>query len=301
MFQGNARSRMTALTLAALLAVGTGSAAVSASADDSESIGVSVPVLGGLPTGPADVGVTLPVGATADSAPVIIRVQGLKPFSYVEVWVRSTPYLLASGTADADGNFTASGFLPTNLEIGGHSVTVEGTSAVGVPFSQVAASFAVIDGGTIGSATTSETNGVLSLVVGGAASATFGAPTLINNRSTTLGALGNVVVADGRTLTREGWTLSANVADFVNAADGSVINSSQLGIVPQLVSTDALGIALFPGQVAGSARFPMNVAAGAPAQPVGTTVIDAGLTFVAPPEKSVGTYQSTLSLTLVSQ
>jgi len=113
--------------------------------------------------------------------------------------------------------------------------------------------------------------------------------------------LGEFAVSDRRGITQEGWTLSADVADFVNAADGSVIGKTQLGLAPQLVSTEATGVSLSAAQNAGSASYPMNVAAGAPAQTVGTTVLGAGLTFVAPPEKSVGTYRSTLSLTLVSQ
>lgn len=301
MFHKHTRARLPTVTMAVALALGSKSAAVSASADDAEAIDVGVSVIEGLPTGPVDVGVTLPVGAHEDSAPVIIRVHGLEPFSYVEVWVHSTPFLFDSGIADAEGCFEASGTLPANLEIGGHTITVEGTSADGSAFIQVVASFAIIEGGTIDSATTSDSNGALGLVVSGAAVATFGGPTLVKGRSTTSGSLGRVVISDGRTQTREGRTLSASVAGFVNAANGSVIGSSQLGIVPQLVSTDAQGIGLFPGQAAGSASYPMNLASGSPAQAMGFTVLDAGLTFVAPPEKTVGTYESTLSLTLVSQ
>jgi len=301
MFHSTVRARVLAVTIAGTLALGTISLAASASADDSGAVDVTVTVVGALPAGPVNVQVDLPVGSNAQSTPVVVRVAGLKPFSHVEVWVHSTPYLLASGTADAAGNFEASGFLPVGLEIGGHTVTVEGVSAAGEPFSQDVASFAIIDGGTIGSATTSSTNGVLSLVLPAAAVAEFDAPTLVGNRSTTVGTLGRVVVADGRILSREGWTLSAGVADFVNPADGSVIASSQLGVMPQLVSTDALGIGLFPPQVAGTASYPMNLAFGSPLEPVGTTVLDAALTFVAPPEASVGTYESTVSLTLVSQ
>ncbi|MDY7526936.1 MULTISPECIES: hypothetical protein [unclassified Cryobacterium] len=302
MFQLPIRSTLITGALVALLAlVGTVSISSVAQADDSGVVALTVSVADKLPNGPVEIHCVLPVGSRVDSAPVFVTVHGLKPFSHVEVWVHSTPFLLISGNADAAGDFAGSGTLPPDLEAGGHTIEVIGTTAADDPFSQVAASFAVTDAGTIGSATTSDTNGVLSLVVPAAAVAAFNAPVLVSNRSTTTGVLGSFAVSDSRVLTQEGWILSADVADFVNAADGSVIGASQLGLAPQLVSTDATGVSLVTAQTAGSATYPMNLAVAAPAQTVGTTVLNAGLTFVAPPEKSVGTYRSTLSLTLVSQ
>ncbi|TFB84056.1 hypothetical protein E3O44_16345 [Cryobacterium algoricola] len=302
MFQLPIRSTLITGALVALLALGgTVSISSSAQADNGEAVALTVSVAAKLPLGPVQIHCLLTVGPRVDSAPVVVTIHGLKPFSHVEVWVHSTPVLLISGTADSAGDFSGSGTLPAGLEAGGHTIEVVGTTAADDPFSQVAASFAVTEAGTIGSATTSDTNGVLGLVVPVAAVAVFNAPTLVANRSTTTGVLGNVAVSDGRTISQEGWTLSADVADFVNAADGSVIGKAQLGLAPQLVSTEATGVSLFAAQNAGAATYPMNLAAGAPAQTVGTTVLNAGLTFVAPPEKSVGTYRSTLSLTLVSQ
>jgi len=284
------------LTLGGSVVVGAG-----AQADDTEAVALTVAVAAKLPTGPVVIHCVLPVGSRTDSAPVHVTIHGLKPFSHVEVWVHSTPVLLISGAADAAGDFTGSGTLLADLEAGGHTIEVVGTSAADEPFSQVAASFAVTEAGTIGSATTSDTNGVLGLVVPAAAVAAFNAPTLVANRSTTTGVLGDFAVSDGRAITQEGWTLSAGVDDFVNDANGSVIAKTQLGLAPTLVSTEATGVTLFAAQAAGSATYPMNLAAAAPAQTVGTTVLNADLTFVAPPEKSAGTYRSTLSLTLVSQ
>jgi hypothetical protein len=296
------RSMIVRGALVALLALeGTAVMAAGAQADDNGVVALTVSVADQLPTGPVEIHCTLPVGARADSSPVFITIRGLKPSSHVEVWVHSTPVLLVSGTADAAGDFSGSGTLPGNLEAGGHTIEVVGVTGAGDPFSQVAASFAITDAGTIGSATTGDANGVLSLVVPSAAVATFNAPVLVSNRSTTTGVLGSFAVSDARVLTREGWTVSADVADFVNAADGSAIGKTQLGLAPQLVSTEATGVSLFAAQSVGTASYPMNLAAAAPANPVGTTVLNADLTFVAPPEKSVGTYRSTLSLTLVSQ
>jgi hypothetical protein len=142
-------------------------------------------------------------------------------------------------------------------------------------------------------------NGVLSLSVPTSAAAVFSAPSLVNNKSTTLGTLGAVTVADGRVVTRQGWDVSANVADFVNGS--STIAKSQLGVAPAITSTEAVGVTVGTTQVAGASTFPFTFASGAAANKVGTTVLGANLTFVAPQEKAAGTYTSTMTLTVVSK
>ncbi|ANP73332.1 WxL domain-containing protein [Cryobacterium arcticum] len=148
------------------------------------------------------------------------------------------------------------------------------------------------------------TNGVLALTVPAGAAATFGTPTLVNNKSTTTGTLGAVTVNDGRVLTLNGWDLTANVADFVNAADTtSIIGKAQLGLAPQVTTagTTATGVTAAAAQVAGSASYPAAFASAAAGSTVGASVLDAGLTFVAPQSKAAGTYNSTLTLTVVSK
>jgi len=152
--------------------------------------------------------------------------------------------------------------------------------------------------------TASATNGALSLTVPAGAAATFSAPSLVNNKSTTVGTLGAVTVNDGRVVTRNGWDLSANVADFVNTADAtSTISKVQLGLAPSVTTagTTATGVTAAAAQVAGSASYPAAFASGAAANTVGDSVLNAGLTFVAPQEKAAGTYTSTLTLTVVSK
>jgi hypothetical protein len=149
--------------------------------------------------------------------------------------------------------------------------------------------------------TTAAVNGALSLSVPASAAATFGSPTLVNNKSTTTGTLPNVTVTDDRVVTRQGWTLSANVADFVN---GSVtIGKANLGIVPSVVagSTTASGVTAGTATVAGSATYPFTFAEAAANQTVGNSVLGGNLTFVAPQDKAAGTYTSTLTLTLASK
>jgi hypothetical protein len=144
-------------------------------------------------------------------------------------------------------------------------------------------------------------NGALSLSVPASAAATFDSPRLENNKSTTDGTLPNVTVTDGRVVTRQGWTLSANVADFVN---GSVtIGKANLGIAPSVVagSTTASGVTAGTATVAGSATYPFTFAEAAASQTVGNSVLGGNLTFVAPQDKAAGTYTSTLTLTLASK
>lgn len=150
--------------------------------------------------------------------------------------------------------------------------------------------------------TVSAVEGVLSLSVPVNAAATFGAPTLVNNKSTTTGTLGDITVADGRVNSRSGWDLNASVADFVNSVDaGSTISKGQLGIVPKIISTEATGVTAGVTQVAGAATYSSVFASGAAANTVGNTVLNADLTFVAPQSKAAGTYVSTLTLTVVSK
>ncbi|TFD68750.1 hypothetical protein [Cryobacterium ruanii] len=145
-------------------------------------------------------------------------------------------------------------------------------------------------------------DGVLSLSVPVGAAAVFAAPTLVNNKSTTTGTLGNVTVADGRSVTRKGWDLNASVTDFVNASDNTnTISKAQLGLIPKVVSSEATGVTVGPVQVAGSATYSSLFASGAAANTVGNTVLNADLTFVAPANKAAGTYVSTLTLTVVSK
>lgn len=152
--------------------------------------------------------------------------------------------------------------------------------------------------------TTAASPGVLSLTVPAGAAATFSAPALVNNVSTTLGTLGAVTVNDGRFLTAQGWDLSANVADFVNAADATnTIAKKQLGVAPSVTvaGTTATGVTAAAPQVAGSAVYPAAMASGAASNTTGSSVIDAGLTFLAPQAKAAGTYTSTMTLTVVSK
>jgi len=152
--------------------------------------------------------------------------------------------------------------------------------------------------------TTAAQDGTLSLSVPANAAATFGSPSLVNNKSTTTGTLPNVTVTDERIVSRRGWSISADVADFVNSSNNAItIGKTNLGIAPSVVtaSTNAVGVTAGTPTTAGSATYPATFAEASVSNGVGTSVIGGNLTFVAPQDKAAGTYTSTLTLTLVSK
>jgi hypothetical protein len=145
-------------------------------------------------------------------------------------------------------------------------------------------------------------DGNLSLSVPAGAKVTFGAATLVNNQSTSTGTLPNVTVQDDRVVSHPGWTLNATVNDFSGA--GTSIEKKQLGWTPAVVSagTTSTGAVAGAAQTAGSANWAAAKLASAPANAgTGTTVLNAGLTFVAPGDKPAGTYTSKMTLTLVGE
>lgn len=195
-------------------------------------------------------------------------------------------------TKDNGVNYAASGawWVPIDVEPVTGKFTIE--SAV------------VVDPGLTGTvdleasvvAGAPDVDGPLSLNVPAGAKATLGAATLVNGLSTSTGKLGNFTVTDERALSKKGWTLTSSVADFKNGTN--TIDKKQLGIKPIVVSGAATASA---EQIAGSAASGAPFASLAADAAVGTTVLDADLTFVAPKDSVVGTYTSKLTLTLASK
>jgi hypothetical protein len=69
--------------------------------------------------------------ATGDQARVAL--EGVEPLSEVEVMIYSTPRLLGLVTADEFGRVLASLPLPSDLEVGMHTIVLSGQSADGIP------------------------------------------------------------------------------------------------------------------------------------------------------------------------
>jgi hypothetical protein len=144
-------------------------------------------------------------------------------------------------------------------------------------------------------------DGNLSLVVPSNAKATLGTATLVNGLSTSTGTLPNFTVDDQRVVSKKGWDLTANTADFVNAADATkTIASTQLGVKPKVV-TNPGGVVAGTEHVAGDAAAFSGFASAPAGTGTGATSLSADLTLVAPSGTPAGTYASTMTLTLVSK
>jgi hypothetical protein len=116
-----------------------------------ESIDLEVPVVGQTPT-PAptiEAPVVVPVGATVSEATFKIELVGLEPFSLVEVFANSEPVLIASGFADAKGEFFAEVKLPPNIAPGDHSLTATNTLTDGTKKTVTIVEFTVLPGGKL--------------------------------------------------------------------------------------------------------------------------------------------------------
>ncbi len=61
-----------------------------------------------------------------DGGSVRVRGDGFRPGSTVDVWLFSTPYLLGETVVGADGSFSASLPLPSGVEVGNHTVQLNG-------------------------------------------------------------------------------------------------------------------------------------------------------------------------------
>ncbi len=102
---------------------------------------MSVPVIVVPP--PPTVSAIIPVGAAADAAQVEIVGSGLLPYSFYELYLRSTPVLVASGFADSAGNFRVTIALPKTLATGVHSLEVKGTDGGGRAYAKTVSQFVI--------------------------------------------------------------------------------------------------------------------------------------------------------------
>jgi hypothetical protein len=278
------------------------------SAAEEEGIGLSVKVVKPInreetPPPVVDVPIVVPDNVPISQVVFVIDLSGFVPFSYVEIYVKSEPVLLASGFADSTGQFTATVDIPDNLPVGDHSITVANTLPDGSFQEIILTQFGVTPSGTVGEAENPIVDGVLSLEVPANAAAVFSTPSLVNNRSVTLGTVGDFAVVDDRELSKPGWTLAVNVAPFVLAGDQTkVFESSYLGLVPVLVqSSTSVGVELGTGIASGTGSYPSIFAQADPGVGTGRTSLNGNLSLIPPLQHTVGTYTSTMTLTLTSK
>jgi hypothetical protein len=128
-------------------------------------------------------------------------------------------------------------------------------------------------------------------------------PALVNGASVVSGELGDFKVTDLRQVSKPGWDLKTEVAQFVKGAD--TIENTALGLAPKVISpaagTGASAPTLGAAQVSGSALYPFTFATLEAAKFSGVSTYNADLVFTAPSGKPAGTYTSTLTLTLISK
>lgn len=200
-------------------------------------------------------------------------------------------------TIDSGVNVVASYYRTISVTAGSGDFTIERNADATVPPTTSTSGDIDLAPTVIGAGE----EGILSLVVPAGTVATFGTPTLVGGQSTVTGTLDAVTVSEGRYSSLPGWTLSADVDVFTRVGDASdTIANSQLGVKPAIVSGTAGAIA-GAEQTAGAATYASTFAELPAGRSSGDTVVDADLTFVAPRGKAAGTYNSVLTLTVVSK
>lgn len=252
-------------------------------------------------TGKVGFTVSMTSGSSITTSPITIEFNGgVANQSYV---ISVSPAggsstILTTGTTDSAGAFLITFNLPSTLSAGDYELHAEGAGVGGV--SQVVATFSVASTSIV--TNTSPTDGPLELVLTSDSVATFGTPSLTNNRSETLGAIGAFTVSDQRTVSKPGWTLTANVSQFTNSVDSAVtIPATNLGMAPSISAGSTASGVVLQARTAGAASYPYTLAEASAGQGVGETILTTQLLLLSPQDKPAGTYRSTLTLTLVSK
>jgi len=118
----------------------------------------------------------------------------------------------------------------------------------------------------------------------------------------TTGAINPVTVTDLR-LANPGWSANGQVSDFARSGGGGTIDGAQLGWTPSVTSSSA-GQTVTPGGAvvagaAGGLKVPSILGTAPAGAGRGTAVFGAGLTLEVPTTVAPGTYNATLTLTVM--
>lgn len=227
--------------------------------------------------------------------------------SEVNVFVYSTPFFAGLKTFAA-GKISVD---VSTLPAGAHKIAVVQPAGIDMGDVIAWASFTKTDAAISPSISklinadvansTTPSDGEFSLTNLSGATVNLTNPTLVNGTSVVSGELGSFKVTDLRQVSKPGWTLKTDVAEFAKGTD--TIAASALGIAPKTVSqagTGATAPTLGAAMTSGSASYPWNFATLEAAKFSGVSTYDADLVFTAPAGKPAGTYTSTLTLTLIS-
>jgi hypothetical protein len=246
--------------------------------------------------------VSLTPASTVSTVQITTSFTGLFPNSAIQIKLMPVAIVVADDFSSAQGEASFTFGVPSNLQPGSYTISAAGITSTDSAFTADVAAFEVGASGSVTDSTLRD--GVLSLNVPASAAATFGEPYLDGNISVTDGTLGQFSVTDERVVSRRGWILYASVSDFRLSTDTNVVlPANQLGVSPAqfIPGSTAEGIVLGIPTRAGLASYPMIFAEATPGASPGTTVLDANLKLLSPPYLPVGTYTSTVTLTLVSK
>ncbi len=145
-------------------------------------------------------------------------------------------------------------------------------------------------------------DGDLQLISGLMTVADFGAPYSVDGRSVSQAELPDFTVLDTRWVSRPGWDLVVNVADFVNQSNPAiVIDKSNVGLRPQIIGDVPEGIVSATDQSAGRALYPATMASAGGGHGAGRSRFSGLLTLVSPADKPASVYLSTLTVTVTSR
>jgi len=266
---------------------------------------LSLSVSAGLPanaTAPTAWSVYMSPNATLTTVQITTSFTGLAGSSAIQLRILPVNIAVADGFAGADGSVEFTFGVPSTLSAGDYVIAATGITTTDSAFSADIATFSVAETGIVSDSTLRD--GPLSLEISANAAASFSSPYLDDGISITEGTLPRFSVRDERVASKPGWTLYASVAEFVLSTDASLtMPPSQLGITPQRFAPEstAEGVTLGTPSRAGTSAFPMVFAQADPGATPGVTVLDATVKLVSPPYMPVGTYNSTVTLTLVSK
>ncbi len=138
--------------------------------------------------GPA---VSLPSSSVGQGGYVVVAGSGYQPFEIYKVWLHSTPVLLGTLTADAQGQIRGSFKIPAGIAVGTHHIVLRDSSGVEVTSTAVSVTamntVAVTDTSAVSLASTgAEVSGgwfALALVLLGALALTVSAPATAQTRA----------------------------------------------------------------------------------------------------------------------
>ena len=237
--------------------------------------------------------------STVSTAQFDVSFTGLQASSAVQLKLQPTNIVVGDQFSTIDGSAQFTFGVPSSTQAGDYIIRAAGISTSGSAFLVDVATFTVASTGIVSDTTVRD--GVLTLEITAGATATFQDPVVEGGLSVTRGSLGSFIVRDDRSASKPGWIVTASMSALALSTDNSITMSAEhLGIQPSIAS-GGTGVNAGQATVAGRATYPFVFAEAPAGVQAPTTTLDGNLTLLAPPQLPVGTYNGTLTLTLMSR